>query len=379
MVRDLGAINLGQGICDMPVPQEIKAAAKEAIDADRSIYTSYAGIRRLRSRIADKVRNYNHIDVPSEEEIVVSAGSTGAFATAIFAILDPGDEALLFEPFYGYHRNLIRLTGATPRSVPMHGRSWTVDFDEVEAAIGPRTKLIVVNTPGNPSGKVWSRGELARLLELAGRNDLFVITDEIYEYMVYDGREHVSLASLPGAYERVVTVSGFSKTFNMTGWRLGYAVAPAALAEKMGLLNDLFYICAPSPLQYALADAELPGDYFLDLRREYERKREMMMTALMAAGMEVLRPEGAYYVLADFRGLSSRVEGFSDDATACETLVREAGVASIPGSAFFDTPDAGKYLLRFCYAKKHAELEEACRRLIAFGNTIAAETAVGRG
>jgi aminotransferase len=347
----------------MPVPDAIKAAAHDAIEADRSIYTSYAGIHRLRAAILHKLKTYNGLTGVSADDIVVSAGSTGAFVATVFALLDPGDEAILFEPYYGYHRNILRLTGATVRSVPMRLPQWSIDFDALESAISPRTRLIVVNTPGNPSGKVWTRAELERLHEVIARHDLVAVTDEIYEYMVYDDRRHVSLASLPGAAERTVTISGFSKTYNMTGWRLGYAVAPPPLAEKIGLLNDLFYVCAPSPLQYAVADADIPADYHQRLLDDYARKREMMVGALEAAGLEVLRPEGAYYVLARFESLSRRRDGFDSDRVACETLIREAGVASIPGSSFFDDPEDGRYFLRFCFAKEFDVLEEACERL----------------
>ncbi|HEX7071071.1 MAG TPA: pyridoxal phosphate-dependent aminotransferase [Rhodothermales bacterium] len=367
MVREAGAINLGQGICDMPVPDPIKSAAHEAIEADRSIYTSYAGIHRLRDVILHKLHEYNGLTQTTADDIVVSAGSTGAFVATVFALLEAGDEAILFEPFYGYHRNILRLTGATVRSVAMRPPDWSIDFDALEATISPRTRLVVVNTPGNPSGKVWTREELERLLDILVRHDLYAVTDEIYEYMVYDGRRHVSLASLPGARERTITISGFSKTYNMTGWRLGYAVAPPALAEKIGLLNDLFYVCAPSPLQYAVADADMPADYPDRLLEDYTRKREMMVEALEAAGLEAPRPQGAYYVLASFEALSKQHAGFENDRAACETLIREARVASIPGSSFFDEPGRGRYLLRFCFAKEFDVLEEACSRLRQLG------------
>lgn len=244
LLSEFDAINLGQGICDMPTPEPIKQGAQQAIEEDHSVYTSYAGIAPLRRAILSKARSFNRLPAGSEDEVMVSAGSTGAFVTAIFALLEPGDEVILFEPFYGYHRNLIALTGAAPVYIPTHGSEGSVDFDEVRRAITPQTKAVLVNTPSNPSGKVWTRAELEALLALMQEHDLYAITDEIYEYMVYEGREHLSLAALPGAYDRTVTISGFSKTYNMTGWRLGYAVAPPPLIEKMGLLNDLFYVCA---------------------------------------------------------------------------------------------------------------------------------------
>lgn len=363
MVQAVNGINLGQGICDMPVPEPIKAGAQRAIDEDRSIYTNYAGIGRLRTAIRQKAVEYNRLPVQSDDEVMVSVGSTGAFVTAIFALLDPGDEAILFEPFYGYHRNLLGLTGASIRYVP-HREGWGVDFDALRAAITSRTKLVVVCTPGNPSGKVWTRDELTTLLEILEEHDLWAVTDEIYEYMVYDGRPHLSLGSLSGAYRRTITISGFSKTYNMTGWRLGYAIGQPEILGKMGLLNDLFYICAAAPLQHGVAEAfKMDEAYFEDLQRTYAAKRRLMCETLEACGFGVRWPEGAYYVMADIRPLAERRAGFEDDRTACKALIDEAGVATVPGNSFFEHPETGRHYLRFCYAKENPVLEEACLRL----------------
>ena len=229
-----------------------------------------------------------------------------------------------------------------------------------------QTKAIIVNTPGNPNGKVWSRSELEQLLEIMQRHDLFGITDEIYEYLLYDGREHVSLASLPGAFERTITLSGFSKTYNMTGWRLGYAVGPESIIDKMGLLSDLIYICAPTPLQYGVAEAfEMDTRYFVDMAKAYDEKRALMCSTLEEIGFIVPWPEGSYYVLADFSPLAGRDEGFEDDVTACKTLVDRAGVGTVPGHSFYERAEDGRFFLRFCFAKELPVLEEACRRLKA--------------
>ncbi|MEZ4701488.1 MAG: pyridoxal phosphate-dependent aminotransferase [Rhodothermales bacterium] len=365
LINRVGGINLGQGICDLPTPEAIKAGAHAAIDEDRSIYTSYAGIPELRQAIFQKARTFNRIPAGDEDEVMVSIGSTGAFVSAIFALLDPGDEVILFEPFYGYHRNLLRLPGASMRFVTMRGADWQIDFDEVERAITPATKAVVINTPGNPCGKVWTREELQNLLALMQRYNLYAITDEIYEYMTYDGCEHVSLASLPGAYERTVTISGFSKTYNMTGWRLGYAVAPPPLIEKMGLLNDLFSICAPAPLQHGVARSfDLEDTYYAGMLADYAAKRRMMCDALETAGFTFSRPQGAYYVLASFEALSRTRPGYAFGREACETLIQEAGVATVPGDSFYSDPERGRYLLRFCYAKEFPILEQACRQLV---------------
>ena len=365
MINAVGGINLGQGICDLPTPSPIKEGAIHAIEADKSIYSHYAGIEPLRRSIFEKARRFNELPVEGEDEVMVSIGSTGAFVAAIFALLDPGDEAILFEPFYGYHRNLLRLTGAGVRYVPTHGENWDIDFEEVERVITPATKLVVINTPSNPSGKVWSFDELSELHRLVEKHNLYVITDEIYEYMVYDDRRHVSFGSLPEAYPRTITLSGFSKTYNMTGWRLGYAVGPSSLIEKMGLLNDLFFICAPTPLQHGVAEAfTMPDNYFVELLQDYSKKRRMMCEALDAAGFTFSWPQGAYYVLAGVGSLAERHEGFKTSREACETIIRQAGVATVPGDSFFSEGAPGP-MLRFCYAKEFPVLEEACRQIVA--------------
>jgi aminotransferase len=365
LVQSVNGINLGQGICDMPVPDLIKTGAHLAIDSDKSTYTNFAGIDRLRQSILRKARSYNGLPAESIDEVLVSAGSTGAFVAAIFALLDPGDEAVLFEPFYGYHRSLLGLTGANVRCVPTKANTWDPDLDALRSVITPQTKLVVLCTPGNPSGKVWRREELQELLGILEEHDLWAVTDEIYEYMLYDGCKHVSLAALPEAYDRTITISGFSKTYNMTGWRLGYAVGPKDIMGKMGLLNDLFYVCAPSPLQHAVARAfEMDDSYFDALHRDYTKKRQRMCETLEACGFGVSWPEGSYYVMADVRPLSQLRSGFEDDATACKTLIEEAGVASVPGNSFFENPENGRPFLRFCYAKEFRVLNEACQRLL---------------
>ncbi len=367
-INAVNGINLGQGICDMPTPDPIKAAAKRAIDEDRSIYSHYAGAANLRSAILEKVRSYNRIPVESIDQIVVSAGSTGAFATALLTLLNPGDGAILFEPFYGYHRHLLQIFGFEPQYVTLESPEWEVPWQALEDTINPGTRAIVVTTPGNPNGKVWSRAELERLLDIAQRRDLTIIADEIYEYMLYDGREHVSVASLPGGFDRTITLSGFSKTYNMTGWRLGYATGPTDALDNMGLINDLMYICAPTPLQHGVAAAfEMPDRYFSEMASDYDSRRTLMCSTLEKIGFDVVWPQGAYYVLASFEPRSSDPR-FSDDATAAATLVDTAGIGTVRGASFFSDPVDGRYLLRFCFAKDIPVLQEACDRLLrAFG------------
>lgn len=362
-VNAVNGINLGQGICDMPAPEPIKEGAKKAIDQDKSIYAPFGGADPLVDRIVEKVKSFNQIPVKGAENILVTAGSTGAFATAAFTLLDPGDEVIQFEPLYGYHSKLLELRGVKQTSLPLLSPSWEIDFDRLESLITPNTKAIVLTTPNNPCGKVWSREELETMLELLIKHDLYAITDEVYEYMTYDGREHISLASLDGAFERTITLSSFSKTFNMTGWRLGYATGPEEVIGKMGLLNDILYICAPTPLQHGLANGFATGSSYYDqLLKDYDNKRTMMCRALESAGFDVPWPEGAYYVLASFRPLAGQ-PGFGNDQDACSTLIDRIGIGSVPGGSFYSNSDDGKYQLRFCFAKKEEELKEACRRI----------------
>ncbi|HYE95205.1 MAG TPA: pyridoxal phosphate-dependent aminotransferase [Rubricoccaceae bacterium] len=364
-VNRVGGINLGQGICDLATPDPVKAATIVAVETDRSIYTAYNGIQSLREGILDKVRAFNRIPAADADEVMVGVGSTGAFVATVLTLCEAGDEVVVFEPFYGYHTGLLRLFGVVPVLVPLHAPDWSVDWAALEGAITPKTKAVLVCTPGNPHGKVWTEDELRRLLDLLERHDLWAITDEIYEHMTYDGRVHVSLASLPGAYARTVTLSGFSKTLNMTGWRLGYAVAAPPVIEKMGLISDLVYICAPAPLQHGVA-AALPLDdaYYTDLQADYTARRALMGETLDACGFVASWPEGAYYAFASFERLAGR-PGFADDRQACETLIAEAGVATVPGSAFFADPARGRHYLRFSFAKEMDVLDDACRRLRA--------------
>ena len=369
-VEEVGGINLGQGVCDLPTPQPIKARAHQAIQDDESIYSHYAGIAPLRRAILEKERAYNEVPATSPDEVVVGVGSTGVFVSAAFTLLEEGDEVILFEPFYGYHRNILELTGATIKYVPLGGPESSFDRAAMEDVVTADTKAVVVNTPANPSGKVWTRDELSSLVSLLHAHDLVAITDEIYEYMLYDGAEHLSLASLPDAYGRTITISGLSKAYNVTGWRLGYGVAPAPIAEKMGLMNDLLYICASRPLQHAALAAfeDLDAAYIEDLQADYDTRRTLMCEALEDIGFDVPWPEGAYYVLARFDGLAEVHDGFSDDRAACETLIEEAKIGSVTGRSFYEHPADGRNQLRFCFAKEIPVLKQACEQLRdAFG------------
>jgi aminotransferase len=355
----VGGINLAQGVCDTPVPLPIREQAHQGIENGTNSYTRFDGLSQLREAIAQKLSQHNGIQADRETEIVVSAGSTGAFYCACLALLDPGDEVILFEPYYGYHRNTLLAVDAVPRFVTLHPPNWSFAKADLEKCVTSWTKAIVINTPGNPSGKVFSRAELESIADFAERHDLFVFTDEIYEHFLYDGRSHLSPGSIPGMAERTITISGFSKTFSITGWRIGYAVAAERWARRIGYMSDLVYVCAPSPLQYgvALGLAQLAPSFYQDLSRVYARKRDQICNVLEQAGLRPFIPQGAYYILADASSLPGR-----NSKDKAMFLLDQTGVASVPGEAFFHD-GAGKNLLRFCFATTGEKLEEACSRL----------------
>lgn len=356
-------LNMAQGVCDTPAPPIVLEGAEKAIRDGHNVYTRFDGLPELREAIAYKLADYNGIDVDPETEVIVSAGATGAFHCACEALLDPGDEVILFEPYYQYHISALRAVEAVAVVVELPSPEWTFELAQLEQAVTPKTKAIIVNSPGNPSGKVFSRMELETLADFASRHDLFVLTDEIYEYFLYDGRRHVSMASLPNMAERTVTIGGYSKTFSVTGWRIGYSVAAQPWTRAIGAMNDLLYVCAPAPLQMGVARGirELPDDFYGSLAREYQHKRDKFCSALDEAGLTPSLPEGAYYVLADV----SRLPGHTGKARALY-LLEKAGVAGVPGEAFF-AGQKGADFIRFSYAKMDSDLDEACRRLTQAG------------
>ncbi|MBM4300058.1 MAG: pyridoxal phosphate-dependent aminotransferase [Deltaproteobacteria bacterium] len=354
-------INLSQGVCDLEVPAAVRQGAKEAMDAGVNTYTRYDGLAELRQAIAHKQKLFTGMEADPETEIIVSAGATGAFYCACLALLDPGDEVILFEPYYGYHVSTLVATQAVPVYVRMAPPQWTFDEPDLARALSPKTRGIMINTPANPSGKVFTYEELARLAAFAKRYDLFVFTDEIYEHFVYDGNQHIPPATMPGMRERTITISGLSKTFSITGWRVGYCISDARWARTIGYFNDLVYVCAPAPLQMGVASGlrQLGTDYYEKLAREYLNKRDKICAALLQAGLAPYAPQGAYYVLADI----SRVPGDSSKEKALH-LLRQSGVACVPGEAFYHD-EAGENLARFCFAKEDAVIDEACRKIAA--------------
>jgi aminotransferase len=360
----IGGVNLAQGVCDTEVPEVVAEGAIRAIRNGLNIYTRMDGIERLRRAIAAKVERTLGMVVDPDREILVTSGVTGAFQAGAMALLNPGDEVLLFEPFYGYHASTLRSIRAKAVPAALEAPDWALDVAAVRAAITPKTRAMVINTPSNPAGKVFSRSELEALADIAEEFDLFVFTDEIYEHFIYGGAKHLSPATLPGMRERTILMSGFSKTFSVTGWRVGYLIADPKWVPSIGYFHDLTYVCAPAPLQQGCADGveKLGADFYEGLAREHEVKRTMIVDALRDAGMRPHVPDGAYYVLASAENLPG--------ATAAEkarALLAKTGVASVAGSAFF-RPGKGEDLLRFCFAKKDKDLAEACRRLRGLGS-----------
>lgn len=355
----VNGVNLAQGVCDTGVPVPVIQGAKEAMEKGINTYTRFDGLANLRQALACKLSIYNDIQADPETEITVSNGATGAFQCVCMGLLNPGDEVILFEPYYGYHLSTLLAVEAVPRVVSLKGSSWELCLDEVAHAVTDRTRAIVINTPANPSGKVFTKQELELLGELAQRHDLLIFTDEIYEYFLYDQREHVSLASFPGMADRTITISGYSKTFSITGWRIGHSVAPTRYAELIGAMNDLLYVCAPAPLQHGVAMGiqTLKASFYEEIRRSFQAKRDRFCEVLERVGLRPTIPQGAYYVLADV----SSIPGNTGKERAM-WILEKTGVAGVPGEAFFQG-DRGSQYIRFSFAKTDKDLDEACSRL----------------
>jgi len=358
-----GGINLAQGFPDFAAPPAMKEAAKRAIDADKNQYAVTWGAPSLRAAIARRMRAYNGLEVDPEREVTVTCGATEAMIAALLATLDPGDEAVVFTPFYENYGPDCVLAGATPRFVPLRPPHWSFDPAELAAAIGPRTRAILVNTPHNPTGKVFTRAELATIAELCLAHDLVALTDEIYEYILYDGAEHVSLATLPGMRARTITISGLSKTWSATGWRIGWAVAAPERTAALKKVHDFLTVGAPAPLQEAAAEAlDFGPEYFTTLARDYAQRRALLTEGLSALGFAVHVPAGAYYAMAGFERFARAGE---DDVGFARRLVADGGVAVVPGSSFFPPGAGGAELVRFCFAKRTETLTAALERLAA--------------
>jgi aminotransferase len=355
----MGGINLAQGVCDTPVPPPVEAEALAAIHRGDNIYSRLDGIGRLRNAIAAKQQRDYGLEYDPESEVLVASGATGGLHAAAMALLNPGDEVILFEPFYGYHVATLKSMRVQPVFVALAEPDFALHTPALRAAVTPRTRAILLNTPANPSGKVFSRAETEAIAAVCQEHDLFLITDEIYEYFVYGDERHIAPATLPGMRERSIVLSGFSKTFSVTGWRLGYVTADARWMGALAYFHDLTYVCAPSALQHGAAAGleQLPPSFYTQIAADHQSKRERLVAALRDAGLDPSVPAGAYYILAD----ATRLPG----ATAAEKarkLLAATGVAAVAGSAFF-RPGRGENLLRFCFAKKDADLDDACIRL----------------
>ena len=354
-----GGVNLSQGFPDFPAPQAIKDAACAAINADVNQYAVTWGARPLREAIAREFTKRYGLEIVADEQVTVCCGTTEAMISTMMAIIDPGDEVVIFEPFYENYGPDAILSGATPRYVTLHAPTWSFDPDELAAAFNQKTKAIIINTPNNPTGKVFSRDELEMIATLCRKWDAIAISDEIYEHIIFDGGAHVPMASLPGMAERTVTTSGLSKTFSVTGWRVGWAIAPAALTGGIRKIHDFLTVAAPTPFQDAGAVALTMGaEIYGELAAGYQAKRDLLLDILERQGITCYKPGGAYYVMADVRPF-----GFASDAEFAHYLIKDIGVATIPGSSFYIDPKTAPQTVRFCFSKRDETLREAGRRL----------------
>jgi aspartate/methionine/tyrosine aminotransferase len=354
-----GAVNLAQGMPDFPAPQEIKEVACRAIMSDVNQYAITWGAPRFRNAIAEKTGRHLGLDIDPEREITVTCGSTEAMIASLLAVIDPGDEVIVFEPFYENYGPDAILSGAIPRYVTLQPPDWSFDPDRLAAAFNERTRAIIINTPNNPTGKVFSREELRRIAELCIRWDVIAVTDEIYEHILYDGSSHCAMATLDGMRDRTITINGLSKTYSVTGWRVGYAIASAALTAGIRKVHDFLTVGAAAPLQEAGAAAlGLPDSYYRELASAYQQRRDTLLDGLRRAGLRCSVPRGAYYIMADISAVTAL-----DDLEFTGHLVRDVGVAVVPGSSFFHRASDGSRYIRFCFCKRESTLLEAARRL----------------
>jgi aminotransferase len=353
------AVNLAQGFPDFGAPDEIKRAAQDAIAADFNQYAITWGAKPFRDAIAAKVETWYGLDYDPEREITVCGGATEGMIAALLAVTNPGDEVVIFEPYYENYGPDALLCDAQRKLVPLRPPDWTFDPDELRRAFSSKTKAIVLNSPNNPTGKVFTRSELEVIANLCQEFDALAITDEIYEHILYDGASHIPIATLPGMRERTVLVNSMSKTYSVTGWRVGFVLAAPDLTDSIRKVHDFLTVGAAAPLQQAgVVALNLPGSYYEKLKVEYQKRRDFLLQRLEQAGFRCYRPQGAYYIMTDITGF-----GFADDVSFVRHLIESVGVAAVPGSSFFSDSTAGAALIRFCFCKKYETLEEAGSRL----------------
>jgi len=355
-------VNLAQGFPDFPAPAVIKEAATKAILADLNQYAITWGEPNLRQAIAEKFAWYNGVIIDPEREITVCCGSTEAMISSLMAIVNSGEEVIVFEPFYENYGPDAVLCDARPRFVTLHEPDWHFDEQNLTKAFNDKTKAIVINTPNNPTGKVFSREELQFIADLCLKWGVVAVTDEIYEHILYDGAKHISIASLPGMRNQTITINSISKTYSLTGWRVGWAIAPSSLTASIRKVHDFLTVGAPHPLQEAAATAlRMDRSYYQTLAREYEKRREFFSQVLEETGFRIYRPHGAYYIMTDIGHF-----GFPDDVAFASRLVERFGVATVPGSSFYSRSSLGKTKVRFCFPKRMETLEQAAEKLRKF-------------
>jgi len=354
------AVNLAQGFPDFPAPEAIKRAAADAIAADINQYAITWGAKRLRDAIAAKYRRHYALDLDPEREITVCCGATEGMIASLLAVTNPGDEIIIFEPHYENYGPDTLLCSAERKFVRLHPPDWRFDPEELRRAFSPRTKAIILNSPGNPLGQVFDKQQLETIAALCQEFDALAITDEIYEHIIYDGATHVPMMTIPGMRDRTIMVNSMSKTYAVTGWRVGWVVASPDLTEAIRKVHDFLTVGAAAPLQEAGAVAlALPDSYYAELARDYQGRRDLMLEILERAGFHCFRPRGAYYVMADISAF-----GFEDDVQFARHLIEDVGVAAVPGSSFFFHPEEGSKLIRFCFCKKYETLKLADERFL---------------
>ncbi len=366
MAKKYDAINLAQGFPDFPCPPALKEAACNAIMADINQYPITWGDQKFREAIAEKYKWYLDMDIDPDKELCVTCGATEAMAATMLSCVDPGDEVIVFEPYYENYGPDAIIAGAIPRYVSLHPPQWSFDPAELAAAFNTRTKAIIINTPHNPTGKVFTREELEVIAGLCQKWNVLAFTDEIYEHILYDGNKHVAMATIPGMEDRTVTVNGLSKTYSVTGWRVGTIVAPEEITMAIRKVHDFLTVGAPSPLQRAGVTAmKLPPAYYEDLQKNYNAKREQMLGVLDEAGIKYFKPQGAYYAFCDISNF-----GFKTDMEFTHYLVKDIGLAVVPGSSLFRSPELGHKYVRFCYSKTPETLEAAGEKLLKLKQAI---------